>query len=124
MVKPYSSDLRDRFSRLFDKGMAARAAARHLDLSESTGVKWGHQLRTTGRLIARPMGGDHRSKLTDEREWLLARVKEKDDLTLEQFRAELAERGVRVSVSAIWFFFAREKISFKKKPAAHRAGTA
>lgn len=74
-------------------------------------------------LIARPMGGDHRSKLTDEREWLLARVKEKHDLTLEQFRAELAGRGVRVSVSAIWVFFAREKNSFKKKPAAHRAGT-
>lgn len=123
MVKPYSSDLRDRFRRLIAKGMAARAAARHLDLSESTGVKWGHRLRTTGRLLARPMGGDHRSKLTDEREWLLARVKDRDDLTLEQFRAELAQRGVHVSVSAIWNFFAREKISFKKKPAAHRAGT-
>lgn len=123
MVKPYSSDLRERFRRLFAKGMAARAAARHLDLSESTGVKWGHQLRTTGRLDARPMGGDRRSKLTAEREWLLSRVKEKDDLTLEQFRTELAERGVHVSVSAIWVFFAREKISFKKKPAAHRAGT-
>ena len=124
MVTPYSSDLRDRFSRLFNKGMAARAAARHLDVSERTGGKWGHQLRTTGRLDARPMGGDHRSRLTDERDWLLARLRQKDDLTLEQFRVELAGRGVHVSVSAIWCFFAREKISFKKKPAAHRAGTA
>lgn len=124
MTRPYSQDLRERFSRLFAKGIAARAAARHLDVSESTGVKWGHQLRATGRLDARPMGGDHRSKLTGERDWLLARVQEKDDLTLEQFRAELAERGVHVSVSAIWVFFAREKISFKKKSVAHRTRTA
>jgi len=121
MVKPYSSDLRERFSRLINKGMSARAAARHLDVSESTGVKWGRQLRTTGRLEARQMGGDYRSKLTGERDWLLARLRAKDDLTLEQFRAELAGRGVHVSVSAIWCFFAREKISFKKKPAAHGA---
>jgi len=124
MTRPYSSDLRDRFCRLISKGFSARAAARHLDVSESTGVKWGHQLRTTGRLEARPMGGDHRSKLTRERDWLLARVRERNDLTLEQFRAELAERGVHVSASVIWYFFAKEKISFKKKPAAQRARAA
>jgi transposase len=70
------------------------------------------------------MGGDHRSKLTRERDWLLARVRERNDLTLEQFRAELAERGVHVSASVIWYFFAKEKISFKKKPAAQRARAA
>ncbi len=114
MTRAYSSDLRDRFCRLIARGLPARGAARHLDVSESTGVKWGQQLRATGRLDVRPMGGDHRSKLTHQRDWLLARVQEKDDLTLEQFRAELAGRGVHVSVSAIWCFFAKADISFKK----------
>lgn len=69
------------------------------------------------------MGGDHRSKLTRERDWLLARLRAKHDLTLEQFRAGLAGRGVHVNVPGIWNYFARKKISFKKKPAALRTGT-
>ncbi len=37
--------------------MSARAAARHLEVSASTGVKWAQQWRSTGRLSAKPMGG-------------------------------------------------------------------
>lgn len=60
------------------------------------------------------MGGDHRSKLTRERDWLLARLRAKHDLTLEQFRAGLSGRGVHVNVPGIWNYFARKKIRFKK----------
>jgi len=61
------------------------------------------------------MGGDYRSKLADERDWLLSRIVSKPDITLFELRAELRERGVTVGYGAIWRFFAREGISFKKK---------
>ena len=42
----------------------------------------------------------------------------------ERTRAELAERGIKVSYFAVWHFFEHEGISFKKKPARQRAGPA
>ena len=47
---------------------------------------------------------------------LLARLAEKPDLTLRAVVAELAERGTPASYGAVWRFFKREGISFKKKP--------
>ena len=39
------------------------------------------------------MGGWRQLRLQSEREWLLARIAEKPDLTLRAVVAELAERG-------------------------------
>jgi transposase len=36
------------------------------------------------------------------------------DLTLRAVQSELAERGVRVSLKAIWNFFRAERLTFKK----------
>lgn len=69
------------------------------------------------------MGGKRPLVLADERGWLLAQIAERPDLTLRALRAELAERGIVVSLAAVWTFFAREKISFKKKPVRCRAGS-
>jgi transposase len=60
------------------------------------------------------MGGDHSSRLTADRDWLLERVAAAPDLTLEEIRAELAARGKQVGYSTVWRFFAAEGISFKK----------
>ena len=54
----------------------------------------------------------------------LARLAEKPDITLRALQAELAERGLKVSCYAVWHFFEHEGISFKKKPARQRAGSA
>jgi transposase len=62
--------------------------------------------------------------LSPEREWLLERVAAKPDLTLRGMQAELADRGIVVSCKAIWNFFRAEKLTFKKKPARRRAGSA
>jgi transposase len=69
------------------------------------------------------MGGWRPLVLTSERDWLLARVAEKPDLTLREVVAELAERGTPASYGAVWRFLAREGITFKKKPARQRAGS-
>ena len=60
--------------------------------------------------------------LKSEREWLLRRIAEKPDLTLRAVVAELAERGTPASYGAVWRFFKREGISFKKKPIRQRTG--
>jgi len=52
--------------------------------------------------------------LKREREWLLARLAEKPDLTLRAVVAELAERGTPASYGAVWRFFKYEGITFKK----------
>ncbi len=56
--------------------------------------------------------------------WLLRRLAETPDVTLRGLLAELAERGIVVSYYAVWHFFEHEGISFKKKPARQRAGSA
>src|SRR5919202_570735 len=49
------------------------------------------------------------------RDWRLARIAEKPDLTLRGLRAELAANGIKVSHGALWAFLAREGITFKKR---------
>jgi transposase len=91
-------------------------------VSVASVVRWSQRQRQTGSAAAKPMGGKRPLVLAGEREWLLGRIIEKPDLTLRALWSELAERGVRVSLGALWMFFAREEISFKKKPVRRRAG--
>jgi putative transposase len=78
--------------------------------------------RATGKRAAKPMGGRRRFALLAERDWLLARIASAPDLTGQALRAELAERGTKVSYDAVWRFLREERLTFKKKPARHRAG--
>ena len=60
------------------------------------------------------MGGKRPFSLAQHREWVLARVAEKPDRTLAELKAELQDRGVNVSLFAVWNFLRREGVSFKK----------
>ena len=66
------------------------------------------------------MGGNRPYALAGERDWLLARLAEKPDVTLRALVAELAVREIVVSYYAVGHFFEHEGISFKKKPARVR----
>jgi len=48
---------------------------------------------------------------------MLTLVAERPDLTLDEIVATLRKRRIASSRSAVWRFFARHEISFKKKPA-------
>src|SRR5262249_36207848 len=85
-------------------------------------VKWSQRWRVSGSAAAKPMGGCKQLRLKSEREWLLARIAEKPDLTLRAVVAELAERDTPASYGAVWRFFKREGISFKKKPVRQGTG--
>jgi transposase len=47
------------------------------------------------------------------RSWLLGRIAAVPELTLEEIRHELHERGITVGYGTVWRFFASEGISFK-----------
>jgi hypothetical protein len=57
--------------------------------------------------------------------WLLDQVASEPGLTLAEVRERLAaEHGLSAGIAAIWSFYRREGISFKKNAAAVRAGQA
>jgi transposase len=124
MAKPYSEDLRERVVAAVEGGLSRRQAAALFNLGISTVVHWVRRFRETGSVAAKPMGGDYRSRLTDERAWILERIEEVPDLTIEELRDELKRRGVIVGYGTVWRFFEREDITFKKKRAGGRARAA
>jgi transposase len=124
MARPYSLDLRERVVASTAAGKTCRAVADAFDVSVASVVKWSQRARTTGSAAAKPMGGKRPYLLEGQRDWLLARLAEKPDLTLHTLLAELAERGVVVSCDTLWRFLKREGISFKKNRVRQRAGSA
>src|SRR5215831_6667656 len=122
MARPYSQDLRDRVLGSVASGRTCRTTAALFGVSVASVVKWLQRWRVSGSAAAKPMGGWKQLLLNSEREWLLARIAEKPDLTLRAVVAELAERGTPASYGAVWRFFKREGISFKKKPIRQRTG--
>ena len=124
MSRPYSLDLRERVVGAVAAGESCRSVAKRYEVSIASVVKWSQRFRATGSAAAKRMGGHRPLALADERAWLLARIAASPDLTLRALLAELADRGVIVSYYAVWHFFAHEGISFKKKPARRRTGSA
>jgi transposase len=124
MARPYSRDLRERVVGAVEGGLSRRRAAKRFGVAISTVIDWVDAWRKEGRLTAKPMGGDHSSRLKGDRDWLLERVAAVPDLTLEEIRSELAARGKPVGYGTVWRFFAAEGISFKKNRACQRARAA
>jgi len=114
MARPYSQDLRERVVASVVGGRSCRAPAAIFGVSVACVVKWCQRFRASGSAAAYRMGGHRRRSLAGERDWLLARLGEKPDLTLRAVVAELAARGITASYGAVWRFFAREGITFKK----------
>ena len=61
--------------------------------------------RAVGSPAALKMGGHRPYVVAREKDWLIARIAEKPDLTLRALLAELAERGLVVSYYALGIFF-------------------
>ena|SRR5215468_103423 len=121
-----SEDLRVRaISAVVQDGLSRREAARRFKVGESSVIRWVAAYEATGRTVVLPMGGDRRSVLKPEREWLLALRLAENDLTLEAIALRLlAERAVKADPSMLSRFFKAEGISVKKNRARQRAGAA
>lgn len=121
----YSLDIRERVvEAVIRDGMSRRAAARRFKVSESSAIKWVEHYEATGRIAPDPRVETNRSPLNGEKAWLIELIAVEPDLTLEEIVERLVGRDVEVCPSAVWRFFDRNGISFKKNGTRQRAGQA
>jgi transposase len=82
MGGPYSLDLRERVVAAVASGVSRRAAAERFDVSVSRAIRWTRRMIQTGSPAALPMGDNRPFSLAREADWVLARMKQKPDITL------------------------------------------
>jgi transposase len=121
MPRAYSADIRARVIARVEGGGSRREAAEHYDVSPSTAVIWVKCFRETGRCAAKPRGGST-SPLEKHAEFLLGLVAEQADLTLDEVISAMRKQRIEGGRTAVWRFFRRHNITFKKKPARGGAG--
>ena len=89
MARAYSLDLRERVVAAVEAGRSCRAVAQTFMVSVASVVKWSQRHRLSGSPASRPVGGRKPYAVARERDWLLARLAEKPDLTLRPLLLEL-----------------------------------
>jgi transposase len=125
MPKALSFDLRSRVLAAIDAGLSCRQAAARFGVSASSAIRWQGMRRAGGDARPKPQGGDRLSRRTEAHADLIhAALAEVPDITLPELKTRLAEQGAQVSVSALWRFCHRHKITRKKDRARGRAGPA
>lgn len=121
MPRAYSRDMRERVIAEVAGGASRREAAEELEISASAAITWVKCFLETGRCAAKPRGGSV-SPLEEHAEFLLGLIREQPDLTLDEVVLVMRKHRVPGSRTAVWRFFQRHKITFKKKPAGGGAG--
>lgn len=125
MGKPYSDDLRERVVAAMAEGRSCRDVGSVFDIAPSTAGNWYRQYRRTSSYAPRPMGGDRRSKLLEQADWIAERLAATPELTLGEVQGDLAGRGVCVSYASVWRTVRRLGLRHKKKDhLRQRAGSA
>ncbi len=122
MPKPLSTDLRERVVEFVEAGHSRRAAAQHFRVSPSFVINLMSAYRATGSLAPKPRGGRRHAKLDPHREFLLARIAEKEDITMPELAHELeSAAGARADPSSLSRWLIRNGYRFKKNTAGQRA---
>ena len=107
-----------------DGRIVAPCGSARFAVSIASVVRWKQRVDETGETGPRPTGGDQRSvRIEAHKAYLLGLVRREPDLTLEEIRAKLQDRGERFATSVIARFFVRHGITFKKNRACERAGS-
>jgi transposase len=125
-AKTLSEDLRVRVIAAVEGGLSRHAAAERFEIGVASAVRWLRAWHETGATAAKPRGGDrHSGRIEAFGAVILAAVDRQVDITLVELAA-LVEReyGERFAPSTIWRFLDRRDLTFKKKRARERAGTA
>lgn len=122
MTRPFSEDIRERALARSDAGETVRSIARALRISPSCVTKWKNLRRETGGITPGKIGGHKKRTLSGANaEWLRKRIRS-GPFTLRKLTLELAERGIKTDVRAVWTFVHAEGLSFKKNDPAGRTG--
>lgn len=116
MGRGLSRDLRDRVVAAVASGMSCRQAAVRFGVSAASAIRWQQLVRQHGTPAAKPQGGDQRSaRIEAHADFILGAIEAKDDITLIELQARLAERGTPVGIGTLWRFFDRHRITRKKR---------
>ena len=113
MPRAYSGDMRQRLIAEVESGASRRAAAEEFVVSASTAIIWVKCFRETGRCAAKPRGGSI-SPLEEHADVLLSLIEKEPDLTLDEIVLTMRRHRILGSRTAVWRFFKRHKITFKK----------
>ena len=120
MTRPFSEDIRERALARADAGETVRSIAEALQISPSCVTKWKNLRRETGGLSPGKIGGHKKRVLSGTNaDWLRKRIRS-GPFTLRKLTQELAARGIKTDVRAVWTFVHAEGLSFKKNDPAGR----
>lgn len=123
MTQPYSEDIRERALARADAGETVRSIAQTLQISPSCVSKWKKLRRETGDVSPGKIGGHKKRVLSGAKaDWLRGRIRS-GSFTLRGLTRELAARGIKTDVRAVWIFVHAEGLSFKKNDPAGRTGS-
>lgn len=118
-----SNDLRMRVVAAVAAGSSRRAAAARYGVGVSSAIRWVQAWRDRGDVVAKPQGGDRRSRrIETQAAFLLGQIEQTPDVTLTELQAMLRDRCMAVGIGTLWRFFDRHGISFKKNRARRRTG--
>jgi transposase len=95
-------------------GASRREVAELYGISPSVVVIWMQRWAETGSIEAKQSGGSI-SPLDEHAEFLLGLIVERPDMTLDEIVAAMSGAGIEGSRTAVWRFYERHEISFKKK---------
>ena len=121
MPAPLSLDIRHRLVSRVENGNSRREAAEQFEISPSAAIKWMQRLKATGSVAPLPSGGSQ-SPLDQHKLEILAILKEKPDMTLEETTAIVSKRIIKTSKSSIHRFCERHNVAFKKNNSRSRTG--
>jgi transposase len=117
MVKALSVDLRTRVLAAVSAGASHRAAGARFGVSAASVSRWRALEREKGDLRPGALGGDRRSgRIEAQAPLILTLLAETPDVTVEELRAALGERGHAFGYGTLQRFFARHRITRKKRP--------
>jgi transposase len=117
MGKPYSMDLRERVVGALEGGMSTRRAAALFSIGIATAGAWGRRKRALGNICPSKQGKPKGSVLDGHAEFILDRLAEEPDTTLDEMVELLRDqRGIVVVRTAIWKFLDRRGLTHKKRP--------
>ena len=95
-------------------GHACRDVAAYYGISISVVRKWLLRFHRTGSYVAKPMGGASYSRLSNQRDWILATIATRPGLTLAGLHGELSARGIRAGYRTLERFLKVEKLELPK----------
>jgi transposase len=127
MSKSLSVDLRIRVLAAVAAGANHRQAAARFGVSAASVSRWRALDRVKGDVRPGPLGGDRRSgRIEAQAPLILGLLAETPDIAVEELRVALGARGHAFGYGTLLRFFARRRITRKKRartPASRTART-